>query len=159
MSRRRLNLPGDDLSEEIGGFVAELARTADLSHRRAYWLRLAVDEIVTNIADHGYHGGPGTVELIGDLDCDRVQVRILDGAPAFDPRSYDPSERLDVAPAERELGGHGLMLALGQVDEFDYERSNEQNENVLIMNRSSCGGEPDRSTGGNDGRHPGTDRR
>jgi hypothetical protein len=51
------------------------------------------------------------------------------------------------------------MLALGQVDEFDYERSNEQNENVLIMNRSSCGSEPDRSTGGNDGRHPGTDRR
>jgi serine/threonine-protein kinase RsbW len=161
MPRRRLNLPGDDVSEEVGGFVAELARTADLPHRRAYWLRLAVDEIVTNIADHGYRGSPGTVELIGDLDSDQIQIQILDDAPAFDPRSYDPRPRLEQPLAERQCGGHGLMLALGQVDKFDYRHADGKNQNVLIMNRAGPGSEiePDASTGGNDGRHTGTDYR
>jgi anti-sigma regulatory factor (Ser/Thr protein kinase) len=118
----------------VADFVKVLAEEAGLSSRQAYWLRLAADEITTNIAHHGYRGGQGAVDITGEVEPDRLRVWIEDDAPPFDPTHYDPAPRLSVPPGEREEeGGYGLLLALGKVDEFSYEFVDGRNRNILTI--------------------------
>lgn len=134
MRTRVLQLGDDCVAEAVAAFVGELAQDADLPVSKAYWLRLAVEEITTNIVRHGYRGG-GVVRLTSEISPDRVWVRIEDEAPGFDPQSHDPARQLQTAPDEREAGGFGLFLALRKLDGFCYERSDGQNRNTLTMFR------------------------
>lgn len=121
-------------SEAVACFVQALARKAGLARERAYWLRLAVEEITTNIIHHGYQGA-GPIWLTGRIGAVSVSVQIEDTARAFDPRTHDPQVELAAAPAEREAGGLGLFLALRKLDGFRYEYADGKNHNTLIMNR------------------------
>lgn len=125
---------------EVARFVAALVADSGLSRRKAYWLRLAAEEITTNIAYHGYKGD-GPVRLEGRICADAVMMRIEDEAPPFDPTTHDPRERLATDPAEREAGGFGLLLALHNLDDFSYAYIDGKNRNELIMYRTM--GEPD----------------
>jgi serine/threonine-protein kinase RsbW len=127
-------------AEAVARFVEALARDAELPHQKAYWLRLAVEEITTNIIDYGYQG-TGLIWLAGRIEPDRVSIRIEDTACAFDPRTHDHHAKLAVAPAEREAGGFGLFLALHKLDGFCYEYADGKNRNTLIMSRTM--GTPD----------------
>jgi anti-sigma regulatory factor (Ser/Thr protein kinase) len=121
--------------QQVAAFVCSLAERVGLSEGRAYRLRLAADEIVTNIGLHGYHGRPGPVELVGGIDPDAVWLSIIDEAPAFDPTGHDPGPRLQAGPDHDGEGGFGLFLALRGLDDFRYGRSGGRNENTLIMRR------------------------
>jgi anti-sigma regulatory factor (Ser/Thr protein kinase) len=123
---------GQPIAEAVADFVCGLAARVGLPQRKAYWLRLAVDEITTNIADHGYRGS-GTLRLYGEVHDDRVCVRIEDEAPAFDPRTHDPGPHLAKEPGQRAEGGYGLLLALHRLDAFTYEHVAGTNRNTLIM--------------------------
>jgi anti-sigma regulatory factor (Ser/Thr protein kinase) len=160
MFTRRLQLAGGaDTPAQVADFVGELARRAGLPPRRAYWLRLAADEITTNIAQHGYRGRGGVVELIGGVEPDRVWVRIEDEAPPFDPHSHDPAPLLAVPPQDREKGGYGLLLVRGKLDEFSHDNDGRRNRNLLVMLRQAGDTEPTPEHGGTDGRDDGVDRR
>lgn len=139
--RLRLRLDTyESTAEAVACFVTGLARDAALSRRKSYWLRLAAEEITTNIAHHGYQGS-GPVWLEGRVNTDTVSVRIEDQAPAFDPIAYDRHARLALEPAQRPEGGFGLLLALHNLDGFGYEYVDGKNRNELIMYRTM--GEPD----------------
>ncbi|HEU5158522.1 MAG TPA: anti-sigma regulatory factor [Streptosporangiaceae bacterium] len=140
--RLRLHANGE-VSRPIADFVGALSRKAELTPRQSYRLRLAVDEIATNVALHGYTGAYGVVDLEGGIDDERVWVRIEDDAPAFDPRTHDPGPRLAAPPARREAGGLGLYLALRNVDAFTYDRVGGRNRNTLVILRTL----PDGDTG------------
>ncbi|MCK2220659.1 ATP-binding protein [Actinomadura sp. ATCC 31491] len=131
--RLKIDVPHPSLPGVVADFVEALAEEAGLSPRRAYWLRLATDEITTNIVQHGYRGRPGVVELAGEIEHDRLRVSVEDDAPPFDPACYDPAPRLAPPPGQREEGGYGLLLAMGKVDEFRYEYAGGRNRNILIM--------------------------
>jgi serine/threonine-protein kinase RsbW len=135
-----LTLEGDNSTcDAVASFVEELVGHARLAHGKAYWLRLAAEEITTNIAHHGYRGR-GPMWLTAGCEPDIVWLRIEDAAPAFDPESHDRHSRLAVEPAEREEGGFGLLLALHKLDGFSYEYSDGKNRNTLIMNRTPATG-------------------
>jgi anti-sigma regulatory factor (Ser/Thr protein kinase) len=121
--------------QQVAAFVCSLAEQVGLPEGRAYRLRLAADEIVTNIAVHGYRGRPGPVELVGGVEPDAVWLSILDEAPPFDPTTHDPGPRLQAGPDHEGEGGFGLFLALRALDDFRYGRSGGRNENTLIMRR------------------------
>lgn len=125
------------IAEEVASFVGGLAEKTELPPGRAYWLRLAVEEITTNIGQHGYRG-QGEVWLTAGAEADKVWVRIEDEAPPFDLRSHDPGPRLATEPSEREAGGFGLLLALHKLDGFSYERVKGRNRNTLIMRRATA---------------------
>jgi anti-sigma regulatory factor (Ser/Thr protein kinase) len=124
------------ITEVVAGFMETIAREAGLERRKAYWLRLAVEEITTNIVQHGYRG-QGPVWLEGKISDCAVSVLIEDKAPAFDPRGHDCRERLSEDPSSREEGGFGLLLALRNLDGFSYEYADGKNRNELIMHRST----------------------
>ena len=144
--RLRASDPGA-FTREIANVVDDLAGQAGLGSHDAYRLRLAADEITTNIAMHGYRGRSGVVEITGGLDQEWVWLRIEDEAPKFDPtrraRSYRP-----VDPVDGPIGGHGLFLALRSLDNFSYDYVDGRNRNLLRIRRST----PDGGLGGQDER-------
>ena len=158
MRTRVIQLGEDCVAEAAAAFVGELVQDAGLPTSKAYWLRLAVEEITTNIARHGYRGH-GLVRLTSEISQDRVWVRIEDEAPQFDPQSHDPARQLQTAPAEREAGGFGLLLALRKLDGFCYERLDGQNRNTLTMFRPRVRTDASEVDGVPDGNKQRADRR
>lgn len=145
--RRLLVNATADVGQEVAELVGRLAAQGGLPRAQAYRLRLAADEITTNIACHGYQGRIGPVELSGGVAGDRVWLSIVDDAVPFDPHGHHPDPRVSSPPDARDAGGLGLHLALTVVDEFTYERSRDRNRNVLVVLRCGNG----RSAAANDG--------
>jgi anti-sigma regulatory factor (Ser/Thr protein kinase) len=134
-----LTVPANlDSLAPIAAFVAAVAEDAGLSPRAAYRLRLAVDEISTNIIMYAYSGStaPGTIDLRAELDEATVTVLIEDQGAPFDPRQVPPPPDLHLPPEQRRLGGLGVYLALRNLDHFDYDRRGDRNRSRLVMNRA-----------------------
>jgi sigma-B regulation protein RsbU (phosphoserine phosphatase) len=124
----------------IADYVTAAAREADLDQRAHYHLRLAVDEIATNIILHGYqeHGLQGDIELSARFDERTVTVAIEDTAPAFDPRPALAAGATREPLEERDVGGLGLLLVSRSVDAFSYEHRDGKNRNVVEIRRGAA---------------------
>lgn len=122
----------------VGRYVMRAAEAAAVDRKRAYRLRLAVDEIVTNIIVHGYQeaGIQGTIALRVAVDPQSLMIVVEDTAKAFDPRQVPPPTDLDGAIEDRPIGGLGLFLAMQGVDQFRYEHVNGRNRNILVTHRT-----------------------
>lgn len=131
-------MPGTlDALETIADYVKDAAAQAGLERREAYRLRLAVDEIATNVVVHGYEeqGLSGTIRVSADLDDVRLTVCLEDSAPEYDPTSA-PEPDLTVSLEARPVGGLGVFLTLQGVDEFRYERDGDVNRNLFTVRRA-----------------------
>jgi anti-sigma regulatory factor (Ser/Thr protein kinase) len=121
----------------IAAFVTAAAAAAGLDKRASYHLRLAVDEIATNIIVHGYAeaGLQGELALSADIDDRSLIVAIEDTGVAFDPRQSAIPDT-DLPLEQRPIGGLGAYLAIKSVDEFLYERIGDRNRTVFKMHLS-----------------------
>lgn len=156
---RTVRVDGDvGTAEAVASLTRQLAQQAELPHAKEYWLRLAAEEITTNVSEHGYQG-TGPIWLTGEIAAGEVRLLIEDEAPAFDPLQHDRHARLAVAPAEREAGGFGLLLALYKLDGFTYEYADGKNRNTLIMYRASVNNGTQLTMGTPGGDHNRADRR
>ncbi|MER6216931.1 ATP-binding protein [Streptomyces sp. NPDC048387] len=118
---------------EIAAFVLRLAGRARLGTRATYRIRLAVDELATNIVMHGYRGGEGRITVLGRSGPDGVRITIEDSAPAFDPVAGRLPPDPGVPPERRRVGGLGIHLALTSVDAYTYERRDGRNISTLTV--------------------------
>jgi anti-sigma regulatory factor (Ser/Thr protein kinase) len=137
--RDPLTVPGNlDSLSLIGTYVLDVAEAAGLDKKSAYRLRLAVDEIATNIVLYGYQGAgiEGLIELHSTIDEQALTLTVEDTGPPFDPRSRPAPDDLDLPLEERDMGGLGIHLAITGVDQFVYERVGRRNRNVFIVSRS-----------------------
>lgn len=122
-----------DSLRPISDYVLRAAGLAGLDARRTYRLRLAVDEIATNIVAHGVAGEVIAVDVeVGD---DVLTVSLEDDGAPFDPRTVPRPDHLDAPLDERPIGGLGIYLATRSVDGFTYERIGDRNRNVFTMQR------------------------
>ncbi|MDG4858844.1 ATP-binding protein [Streptomyces sp. T-3] len=126
--------------DAVAAFVLTLGERATLAENALYRLRLAADELATNIVMHGYRGAPGEIAVDGGIDADQVWVRFQDDAPAFDPRQGLRQPDLAVPLAERQIGGLGVYLAFTAVDCFEYELVAGRNVSTLVMRRQHAAG-------------------
>jgi serine/threonine-protein kinase RsbW len=139
-----LTVPGTlDSLAAIAEYVKAASAAAGLDKKTSYRLRLAVDEIATNIITHGYAeaGLVGTVNLRAEIDEKTLAISIEDTGMAYDPRQRKPPDDLDLPLEQRQMGGLGVYLGIQNVDEFLYERVGHRNRNTLIMNRPAVPGE------------------
>ncbi|MEU6865994.1 anti-sigma regulatory factor [Streptomyces sp. NPDC046876] len=118
---------------DIAAFVLRLAGRAGLDKRASYRIRLAVDELATNIVMHGYRGGRGRITVRGRSGPGRVQIVLADRAPAFDPVAGRIPPAPGTPPERRRIGGLGIHLALTSVDEFSYVRRDGRNISTLTV--------------------------
>jgi anti-sigma regulatory factor (Ser/Thr protein kinase) len=141
----RLRLVGrQPVSRDVARFVAALADDAGLTARQSYRLRLAADELATNVVEHGYLGGIGTLDLEAGIRPDLVWLRIQDDAPPFDPVAYAREARPTDDPGSLRAGGCGLLLVRHSVDAFHYDYVAGRNRSTFCVRRSDTGSEPDR---------------
>jgi anti-sigma regulatory factor (Ser/Thr protein kinase) len=111
----------------VGELVDELAAQHRLAPAALVDLRVALDEVVANLVEHG--------------DASEIRVRLAvhdglleaivedDGTP-FDPRSAPPPE-LGRPLAERQVGGLGLHFVRNLIAEVDYSSRSGVNRLVL----------------------------
>lgn len=123
--------------KDIAQYVLQVSETAGLNPKATYKLRLAVDEIVTNIITHGYMEAQrqGHISVHAKIDEDALRLSIEDTGVAYDPTENLDRQDLDLPLGERQVGGWGVHLALWGVDELKYERDRGRNRNILIVHR------------------------
>jgi serine/threonine-protein kinase RsbW len=126
----------DSLSA-IRAYVDRAAAEAGLDRRAAYRLRLAVDEIATNIVNYGYERAnlSGDILVRATLDDAWLTVALEDSGVPYDPTAHATPSDLDAPLAERPIGGLGIFLTQIGVDDFRYEHRDGHNVNAFAMRR------------------------
>ncbi len=134
----RLSVPGTlDSLELVGKYVMEVASEAGLDRKAAYRLRLAVDELATNVITHGYEeaGLDGTIDLWAEIDDEHLTIHMEDTGSPYDPTETPTPDNLDDPLEERGVGGLGVFLAMRGVDALRYERIGDRNRIIFVVNR------------------------
>src|SRR5579859_2735342 len=103
--------------EPLVQYVLRAATAAGLDRKASYRLRLAVDEIATNIITHGYADAQlaGDVVVNACVGDEQLTIILEDWAPAYDPRAQEDPDHLAKPSAERPIGGLGVFIALKSV--------------------------------------------
>lgn len=97
----------------------------DMRHARQFVLML--DELLTNVAVHGYQGHGGWIEVVVEaLESMALEARISDKGPAFDPTRRIPVD-ISAGIDERKIGGLGVHFIHQLADEFAYQRVQDTN--------------------------------
>ncbi|MBR8834310.1 MAG: ATP-binding protein [Stigonema ocellatum SAG 48.90 = DSM 106950] len=127
-----------DSLQTIAKYIKEAAIVAGLDKKASYNLRLAVEEIATNIILYGYQetGCEGVIDLRVSIDEQALTLFIEDTSEAFDPflKLNVALEQIHLPIEQRPIGGLGLYLAIHGVDKFLYERTGNRNRNILVVN-------------------------
>jgi serine/threonine-protein kinase RsbW len=119
------------LTERAQAFLAE----SGVDARAAHHVALVLDELLTNVFNHGGTGkSPASVRLVvGD---DRVDAQILDCGEKFDPRREQDID-LSAPVSDRPVGGLGLLLVRRVTDGLDYERVGDRNRTTFWVRRAT----------------------
>ena len=131
-----ITLPGIlESLDAVAEYVMAAAAEAGLDTSASYRLRLAIDEIATNIITHGYNeaGHEGFLELRADISDETLTVSLEDTSAAYDPREAPPPD-VNLPPEQREIGGLGALIAMRSVDKFVYERIGDRNRSTFTIN-------------------------
>lgn len=133
-----LTLPGNlDSLSQIAEYVKQSSEMANLDKKTAYKLRLAVDEIATNIVLHGYEesGKTGNISITGIIEDHQLIITLEDSGAYFDPYQQIgiESQNINKPIDERPIGNLGIYLAVDGVDQFIYERKGDINCNIFIV--------------------------
>ena len=134
-----LTLPGTlDSLPAIGQYVLAAAAAAELDKKAAYRLRLAVDEIATNVITHGYEEAnrTGLLDIQAVINEADLTIFLEDTGATYQPDEVSQPTHLDQPLEERPLGGLGVYLATHGVDQFRYEPLGNRNRHIFIVYRS-----------------------
>ena len=96
-------------------------------------MNLALDEIISNVIEHGYedtleHEIPITVRFEGDL----LTIEIEDDGRPFNPVA-EPLPDVDLPLEERPIGGLGILILRSMADGHEYRR--ERGRNILRIEK------------------------
>lgn len=112
-------------------FVVQALNDEGMGDDFCYCYELSVDEICTNIVEHGYKHTYGAIELVLERLSDRFQLSIIDDAPPFNPLEHEPSTDpvgdVDDLPA----GGWGIVFTRKKMDNVFYHYAQGRNHLVL----------------------------
>lgn len=117
----------------LATFLEHACAQAGADADAASAVRLATEEVLSNILRHGYGNQPGPVTIRVDAAPEQITVTLVDAAPAFDPGSVAAPD-LDAGWAERGIGGLGWHLVHQVMDEVKRE-AGAQGGNVYTLVR------------------------
>ncbi|GAB5375722.1 MAG: hypothetical protein AcusKO_21840 [Acuticoccus sp.] len=114
----------DRLAEVVGAFVAD----NHLPERCTFLLDLVLEEIVTNVINHGAGERAANISVRVRHDGNRLDGTVRDDAAPFDPLSRAAVD-VDAGIDERAIGGLGIHLVREMTHDLTYRR--EGGHNVL----------------------------
>ena len=133
----------DARREHLGdllAFVDHACARAGAPPEVLFDVRLAVEEVVTNVIDHGYAGVPtGPVTVRFHHDPRQIIITVEDLARPFDPSRLVPPDV--TAPLEqRAVGGLGWHLVHQVMDEVRHAQGSTHGNRVTLVKRLSTTG-------------------
>jgi anti-sigma regulatory factor (Ser/Thr protein kinase) len=129
--------------EKFNEFVELQANLFLGSGKRSYSLRLACEELLSNIIHHAVESKSQrsvTLELCAYLCTDHnsnqsLTIQFQDDGAFFDPHfEVERQVDKDLPASDRPIGGLGLFLVQQSVDQVDYQWTGMANRYRLIMN-------------------------
>jgi serine/threonine-protein kinase RsbW len=111
----RLTIPAKAEYITLGRLaLTAIARVRPLSDETLSDLKLALTEACTNSVRHAYDDGVGTVEIVYQLEPDRLVVEVADNGEGFSADAVDSSDNGDLTE-----GGLGIAIIRAVADEVE----------------------------------------
>lgn len=125
-------------------YISRLAEFADrieqalpLSFDQGYLMRLAIEEIATNIIKYSYPpGAPGPIQLDCSYDEQLLCLVIRDRGQPFDPSAAPPPD-LEGDLESRVVGGLGVYLVRELADTLTYRHDPASGWNELTIKKGA----------------------
>lgn len=126
-----------DSLEPIRNYVAKAARAVRLDRHATYNLCLAVDEIATNVVQHGYieSGLSGDIRMGASVEDGKLVIRMEDQGKSYDPSKHQlpKPENLEQPLESRPVGGLGILLARRGIDDLQYASTQQGNVHRFVI--------------------------
>lgn len=122
--------------EQVVDFVNEQLDTLGCSDEVRIDVDVAVDELLGNIVQYAYGPEAGTVTVCVDAGDDPLAavITFVDRGAPFDPLTKEVQDTTSLPARERPVGGLGLFLVRGLMDEITY--SYQDGQNVLTVRKA-----------------------
>lgn len=139
MREQRLTISAElNAVETACEFVMAAASEVGLDSEAVHHCRLSVEEICTNVIEHGYHNrGEGEqIDITVRSDGRDFSITISDSAPLFNPLALpdpDPSTPL----WERQGGGWGVYFVKKFMDSVAYSNAGQRNHFTMAKRISA----------------------
>jgi serine/threonine-protein kinase RsbW len=106
------------------------ARLAGFDESQQKKIKLAAEEVLVNIIQHGYScDEQGTIEILCEASFQqKIQIMITDFGVQHNPLLEMPAVKLE----GDKVGGNGIRLLRGVMDEIIYERKGGNNVLKLV---------------------------
>ncbi len=117
----------DRLADEVERF----GEAHGFSPRTTYQIRLALDELLTNVISYGYHDQERhEIGVRMRLEDGRLAIELMDDAAPFNPMEAGLPD-LTCPVENRRIGGLGIHLVKKVMDRVRYER--KEGKNLLML--------------------------
>ncbi|RLD09227.1 MAG: ATP-binding protein [Chlamydiae bacterium] len=118
------------MSESVNSF----AKTNSLNDEIKHDIKLALDEIITNIISYAFDDdSEHEISVKIHVDDKNVFIKIEDDGKPFNPLEY-PQPDTTKPLEERDIGGLGVFFVRELMNEIEYERKG--NKNILTVTKS-----------------------
>jgi anti-sigma regulatory factor (Ser/Thr protein kinase) len=118
---------------QLVAFSDSVEQALPLSLEQRYLMRLAIEEITTNIIKYSYaHEHPGPIQVACACQGERLCVIIRDRGQPFDPHDAPPPD-LGSDLASRTIGGLGVYLVRELADDLTYRHDPASGWNELVV--------------------------
>ncbi len=119
---------------EITEFTEKELEKAECSAKTVIQVNVAIDEICSNIINHGYpdEKGPLTVSVIIREETGQLYIRFTDEGIPYNPLTKDDPD-ITLSAEERSIGGLGIYMVKKTMDEIKYKYEN--NCNILTIRK------------------------
>ncbi len=101
-------------------------------------VRLAADEAITNVIQHGYEGREGMIHIRCEASTKEIVLVVEDSAKPFNLSSVE-EPRFSDSLEKRQIGGLGVYLIKKKMDQVTHEFKN--GKNILTMRKRVSTGE------------------
>ena len=117
--------------ERLVHIVDDFGRRHQIEPQIIYTMKLALDEILTNIISYAYDDAKEHIIVIRlSLDQEKWTVEVEDDGRPFNPLNAPEPDTKQLL-GERPIGGLGIHLVRKLIDELEYRRLNDRN--ILVM--------------------------
>ena len=114
---------------DVLGFLEEQLEAYGAGMKLVNIMSISLEEMFANVCMYAYAeaDAPGTCTIkIWKDETNSVNVSLIDNGMYFDPLKKD-DPNIHATAEERGIGGLGIYMVKGYMDECTYERINEQN--------------------------------
>lgn len=136
IQERRMSVAGViDNVRTACDFVVKFVNDANLGEDIAFQAEISVEEICTNIIEHGFNhdGADKKIEISCHFQSQHLKIIISDEAPAFNPLELNDPDP-DTPLWDREGGGWGVYFVKQYMTSVRYKFDDGRNHLILEKN-------------------------